>query len=181
MKKNYASRSSLFLIELIISIFFFIIAAAICMQLFVKSHTISQETVAINNAIIWTQNLSEVFINENGDFPKVKEYFSSEKNMYTDVFSDSECILLLYDSDWEPINAPENPSYIVFSYPTTDSAFSYENIYILKCSDEFSNYIIQICSSSNKSVSINNFMNNYISKQYCISHCKIKKYYRKNV
>lgn len=181
MKKNYASRSSLFLIELIISIFFFIIAAAICMQLFIKSHSISQDTVAINHAIVLTQNLSEIFINENGDFSKVKNYFSSESGIYTDILSDSECILFLYDSNWQPVNCDVNPTYIVFAFPTTDSEFHFEDIYILKCSEKMADYLLQICSSDDKTTSISDFIKNYISKLSCINHCQIKKYCGKNV
>lgn len=176
MKKNRTSRSSLFLIELIISIFFFIIAAAICIQLFIKSHIISQETVAIDHAIVWTQNLSEIFINEDGNFSKVQNYFLSQNNMYTELFSDSECMLFLYDNNWHPVNYNEFPAYIVFSYPTSDSNFNYENIYITKCSNELTDYLEQICSSDNRTSYINDFIDNYISKQYCINHCQVKKY-----
>ena len=151
------------------------------MQLFVKSHIISQETIAINNAVSWTQNLSEVFISENGNFSKVKKYFSSETNVYTDFLSDSECILLLYDNNWQSINSNQNPAYIIFSYPTADSKFNYEDIYILKCSDEFSDYLIQLCFYNNGPVSLDDFVFDYISKQYCINHCQVKKYCGKNV
>ena len=55
---NNSSKSSLFLIELILAIFFFIIAMAVCLQLFVKAHTLSNDTISMNHAVLWTQNLA---------------------------------------------------------------------------------------------------------------------------
>ena len=46
MNRHDTSKSGLFLIELILSIFFFIIAMAVCLQLFVKAHTLSQDTIS---------------------------------------------------------------------------------------------------------------------------------------
>ena len=72
MNRHDTSKSGLFLIELILSIFFFIIAMAVCLQLFVKAHTLSQDTIAMNHAILWTQNLAELFLGNDGDFSCVK-------------------------------------------------------------------------------------------------------------
>ena len=55
---NNSSKSSLFLIELILAIFFFIIAMAVCLQLFVKAHTLSNDTISMNHAVLWTQNIN---------------------------------------------------------------------------------------------------------------------------
>lgn len=50
-RKNRASSSSLFLMELIIAILFFSVASAVCVQFFVKSHLLSVESNALNHAI----------------------------------------------------------------------------------------------------------------------------------
>lgn len=50
-RKNRASSSSLFLMELIIAIFFFSAASAVCIQFFVKSHLLSTKSNALNHAI----------------------------------------------------------------------------------------------------------------------------------
>ena len=73
-----SSRSSLFLIELVLSIFFFIIAAAICLQLFVKTYFLSRETIEINQAVLWSQNLAETFLGGMGDYSIVKELYSDK-------------------------------------------------------------------------------------------------------
>ena len=52
-------RSSLFLLELILVIFFFSLASAVCIQLFVKAHLTEQETKALNHAIPLAESAAE--------------------------------------------------------------------------------------------------------------------------
>ena len=55
------SRSGLFLLELTLVIFFFSLTAAIYVQLFVKAHTIAEESVDLTEGTLRAQNLAEVF------------------------------------------------------------------------------------------------------------------------
>lgn len=50
-RRNRARASSLFLMELIIAIFFFSAASAVCIQFFVKAHLLSEESNALNHAV----------------------------------------------------------------------------------------------------------------------------------
>lgn len=50
-RRNRARSSSLFLMELIIAIFFFSAASAVCIQFFVKSHLLSNDSNALNHAV----------------------------------------------------------------------------------------------------------------------------------
>lgn len=55
MKHRYTtSKNSLFLMELIIAIFFFVLASGVCIQIFVKAHVLSTDTqrtqLAVNEA-----------------------------------------------------------------------------------------------------------------------------------
>ena len=61
------SKSSLFLIELIIVILFFSLSGVVCIQLFVKSHTISENTARENLVINHAQNIAELFRGADGD------------------------------------------------------------------------------------------------------------------
>ena len=78
MKPNYTSRSGLFLIELIISIFFFIVASAIVIQLFAKAHFISTNAIEINHSLFHTQNISEIFLGNN-EAVYFKKYLQKSK------------------------------------------------------------------------------------------------------
>ena len=56
-----SKRSSLFLLELILAIAFFSIAAAICVQFFVRSHTLEKESTELNYAVHKATSAAEEF------------------------------------------------------------------------------------------------------------------------
>lgn len=66
MKNDHTHKSSLFLMELIIAIAFFTIASAVCMQLFVKSHLLGNETHELNAAVNLATSAAESFRQCNG-------------------------------------------------------------------------------------------------------------------
>ena len=102
MNRHDTSKSGLFLIELILSIFFFIIAMAVCLQLFVKAHTLSQDTIAMNHAILWTQNLAELFLGNDGDFSCVKQ-----------AYRDSDCVdSFAFDGTTKIRSMEDNPIFM---------------------------------------------------------------------
>ncbi len=55
------SRAGLFLMELTISLLFFAIASAVCIQLFVKAHNINKECDALSNEHIIASNIAECY------------------------------------------------------------------------------------------------------------------------
>lgn len=55
------SRSSLFLMELIIAIFFFSLAAAVVLKLFVNAGETGRETEDLNEAVRYSVNAGELF------------------------------------------------------------------------------------------------------------------------
>lgn len=77
MKHNTGTqkRSSLFLIELMISIFFFAIASSVCIQLFAKAKLITDETSARNQALLQAQSAASVFYAGGGTLRLLPEAF----------------------------------------------------------------------------------------------------------
>lgn len=67
MNHKNSSKSGLFLMELILAIFFFSIAAAICVRLFVTSHRLSRESVQLNHAVTMAESIAEAFYGCNGE------------------------------------------------------------------------------------------------------------------
>lgn len=159
MKKQYAaSRSGLFLIELILSIFFFIVAAAVVMQLFVKSHFISEDTININYAILYTQNISEIFLAADGNFDAVVQAFSPEI-LET---NNGKTAILYFDKNWQKQASQKNASYIIavdYNIQTDSGPYACLNIYINEFPD-----------SMDASIS------EYDYRADCIHHQEIKKY-----
>lgn len=61
------SKTSLFLMELIVTILFFSLASTVCIQLFVKAHLLGKETTIQNHSIVLAQNIAESFYQFEGD------------------------------------------------------------------------------------------------------------------
>lgn len=87
--------------ELIISILFFSLAGAVCVKLFVSSHITSQNSVELNHALEWSQNVAEVFYGCNGDVKQMTSLFQEQFGNCTSN-SDDQLFLLLFDKDFEP-------------------------------------------------------------------------------
>lgn len=93
MKKSASSGSGLFLLEMMISILFFSIAAAVCAQVFVKAHLVSEDAVDLNMAAGLASSAAEVFI-KSEDMGQMMEKLSGSS------LSDEGRLVLYYDEDW---------------------------------------------------------------------------------
>ena len=87
---NNARKTGLFLMELIIAILFFSLAATICIQLFVKSHMISERSIALNHSILLAQNTAEIFYATNGDPEKMASLLGCGESSGTAAIADSD-------------------------------------------------------------------------------------------
>lgn len=99
------SRSSLFLMEMIIAIFFFSLTSAVCIQLFARSHLLSQQTVDQNHAVLQAQNLAEGFLATEGDLAQMKKLFPE-----CSAGNPENTLLLLFDGEWKECG-PEQARY----------------------------------------------------------------------
>ena len=70
------SKSSLFLIELIVSLCFFSLASVVCVRLFVYAHKVSTESRRETLAIQMSQNAAECFIAADGDEEEFRRLFA---------------------------------------------------------------------------------------------------------
>ena len=178
MKKYYSSRSSIFLIELIISIFFFIVSMSIILQIFAKSHYVSQSSSNLNNIILYSQNISECFLSYDGDFSSLKNANKSitcntiyTDNTYFDL-TNSNTMLILFDNDWNIVPSLEFSTYGLITHYRTESASDYGNFHVLdlyffQSPQTLCDYII--AGSYDTLSSLDN----------CIHHMSIQKYVRK--
>ena len=87
------SKASLFLMELMIVILFFSISSAVCIQLFVKAHTINIENQNETSANLIAQNISECFLSTNGEMVQTLSYLDA----YTKL---NHSALVYYDDNW---------------------------------------------------------------------------------
>ena len=95
------SRTSLVLMELIITILFFSLASAVCVQLFVRAHLTSNETKKLNEAINITQSIAEVMNGTDGSLTSVQ-------NHYPNAVGDDDYFVIYYDENFKETDDYEN-------------------------------------------------------------------------
>lgn len=64
-------KSSLFLLELIIAILFFALAAAVCVRLFGVSYTLTKQSEYRNTAVLQAQSIAEIYRNDDGNVDSI--------------------------------------------------------------------------------------------------------------
>ena len=94
MIEGQARRSGVFLLELMISILFFCIAAAVGLQLFVKSHCISEDAGNMNMAVHKAAAAAEVFRSGTD----MEDYLKEEYSYYE---KEDNTFLVSFAADWE--------------------------------------------------------------------------------
>lgn len=110
---NNARKTGLFLMELIIAILFFSLAATICIQLFVKSHMISERSIALNHSILLAQNTAEIFYATNGDPEKMASLLGCGESSGTAAVADSDnasTLTLFYTDKFDCLDPAEAAS-----------------------------------------------------------------------
>ena len=141
-----------------------IIAMAIVLQLFVKSHFICENTISINNALLYTQNISEVFLANNGDFDTVKALCADALTDLSSITDDA--VLLLFDQNWCSTKSYDHARYSVLACYRNDDSFAYVDIYINHYLSDLTSYI---ANGDYKSI---------LMDQGSIYHQEVKKYVR---
>ncbi len=102
MDRGKSSKLSLFLMELIMAIMFFSLAAAVCVRLFAAAHFLAEKTENLSSAVMWTQNISEVFTGKEGNFSEIsllypEAYVLSDSDENSDLQGQ---LILFLDKDW---------------------------------------------------------------------------------
>lgn len=95
MKKYRHSKSSLFLIEIMLNLLFFAVLVTICLQLFFKAHNLSKDTTVLHRAVTACTSIAEVYQSNLG-----------EEDMLLTIFPEAvfltDTILIYFDSDFAP-------------------------------------------------------------------------------
>ena len=95
MNKYLKSKTSLFLMELIITILLFAACGAVCVKVFVMSHVMTRETVELNEAVSIAQGFAEVMRGTGGDMDSVLEHYPDAVRGGDGFFE------VFYDEDFE--------------------------------------------------------------------------------
>lgn len=100
IRRSRAQSSSLFLMELILAILFFSITSAVCVQFFVKSHLLSQESKILSQAVNECCNIAEIYDTSDS----IEDAFSSLKANYPGILAESAFTdaVIYYDDAFSP-------------------------------------------------------------------------------
>ena len=100
MSAKKGTRSSLLLIELIITLFFFLLISMVCMQIFAKTYSITRSSRELNQAQTLTSGAAEVL-----------EYAGSSfdhwQNFFPEIESDHNTFRLYYDQNFTLCDSKE--------------------------------------------------------------------------
>lgn len=128
MNKYRKSKTSLFLMELVITILFFSMSAAVCMQLFVKSHILGQQTQELNHAVCEAQGFAEVMRGTDGTLEEIVA-------LYPDAITDGETFFeVYYDEDFKKCDF-SGAVYVADVTLTPNGAIQNMDIKIVRLSD----------------------------------------------
>ena len=89
MSTRNSSKSSLFLIELIIAILFFSIGSAVCVRAFMKAHSLSTEAKDLSFASAQVSSMASVLKYTDRSYASIREHFPDAAKS-GDVFYDEE-------------------------------------------------------------------------------------------
>lgn len=127
MKKT-TRRSSLLLIELIIAILIFSLTGALCLQLFVKSHSLGKRTEELDMAVRQAVSVSELIAQKDGLERELSR-------LYPDADIDPGNIIIYYNRNFEECSHKD--------------AYYQMNILSSDTDDRLTSYKISVCKDSN--------------------------------
>lgn len=117
------SRAGLFLMELTIALLFFAISAAVCLQLFAKSRTMSRENDTANGAHIIAVNLADSYL--AGEF----DCDTTNQTLY---YSESLTALDSDSSSFYKVVLSEHEGTLDIDVQTTEDSVSYYSLSVYK-------------------------------------------------
>lgn len=109
--------------ELILSILFFALTAAVCLQLFAKAHVLSQDTINLNHAVTQAENFADIFLSGDGSLKQFPGCFIEQLTPDSCSYDDSQVLsafTLFYDEDWNPSGLSGHTYQVTIAYTEDD-------------------------------------------------------------
>ena len=103
MGSHNNTRSSLFLIELIIALLFFSLGSAVCVQAFAKAHALTVQARDLSFASSACSSAASVVKYTDGSLEQMRAYFP-------EAFADGQDVAVCYDGGFDPCQ-PRDAAY----------------------------------------------------------------------
>lgn len=104
IKKN-SSGSGIFLMEMILVVFFFIICAGICILIYVKANNMSQTARDLNQSVIAAESIAEIWKQEGKEGLVGRMHAAALKN-------NPDSAGMYWGQNWQPADDPEHAAYV---------------------------------------------------------------------
>lgn len=139
MKKENANRSSLLLMEIILAILFFSVISAVCVQIFVKSHTLSQDTNALSSAVNEASSTADILSTSGNPAEELQKF-------YPEIEEKNDGLYIYYDKAFQQCKKEDSFYHMVIILSKQKEGLSTWNIRVLTRASEESIYSLNITS-----------------------------------
>ena len=143
MNKYLKSKTSLFLMELILTILLFAGCGAVCVKVFVASHVMTIDTVELNEAVSIAQGFAEVMRGTDGDITSVLDHYPEAINGGDGFFE------VYYNEDFE-VCAYQDAAYVSDVTMTPNGAIQNMEIRVVRLSDYNEIYTLNVTKYMNR-------------------------------
>ncbi len=100
MHKQKSSKSTLFLMELMIAILMFSLCAAVCLSLFGASRTMTDDSDNLNHAVALSKSAASCYKAANGDLTVTAQLmYGAEAGIVNET---TDKMIFYYDGHWNP-------------------------------------------------------------------------------
>lgn len=107
MKRQSTSRSSLFLMEMMVVILFFSLCAAICVHVFVNARETSEASYDLSCAVLAAQNTAECYKAVAGDWKQIAALLEAEPVPAGQLSAELSGVQIAYDRQWQRCDREE--------------------------------------------------------------------------
>lgn len=142
MRKYRFQRSSLFFLEIMLNLLFFVILVTICLQLFLKAHHLSKDTTLLHRAVTVCTSIAEV-CQSNLDETDIFQTIYPESLILNDT------ILIYFDSNFAACSEFESIYRVFLSENKEDNRIT---IRFLRKNDTSIIYELEVSSYSPQSL-----------------------------
>lgn len=105
MRKRYTSKSTLFLMELVVVLLFFSLCAAICVSVFGSAQQMARDSHNLSDSVVAARNAASCYKSADGDIQQAVTMLDGQW--------DDQNGIVYYDKQWQPVSQKDSISYYV--------------------------------------------------------------------
>ncbi|MBQ9644595.1 MAG: hypothetical protein IJV26_11225 [Lachnospiraceae bacterium] len=120
---RFEFKSSLLLVEIIITVFFFALSGIGCIRLYLKAHDLAQQARQSTGAVVAAQNLAEAYICAGGNPEQAAQLLGEiGAGAATGKDGNNESLSIYYDSDWMLLESASEAAFHAFLTESVNSS-----------------------------------------------------------